>query len=632
MTRGRAPLLQGKPASLQRGFALMVIVALIVLISAYFLATGLNRTSAQLSGEREARTMASLLKARSALIAYAASEQWQAYMGQSTVQPGALPCPDRDNDGDSDCVWPGITNSVSLIGLLPWKTIGTEDLRDASGERLWYAVSRNFRKLSGVTVVNSDTPGQFTVAGTAAASKVVAVVIAPGPVVQGQNRGASPPNVASYLESFNTNDGVNFIFTTNALPSDALNDRLVVITQADLMAAVEPAVSARMERDIKPYLRTYLNQWGVLPFPARFDSPSPGTSGIGTTRSPSTYVGDPSQTNGLLPISGVSVSGATNATPIVVATIAAHGLSTGDTAWISGVQGNTASNGRWTVTAVDGTHFQLNGSSGNGAYVSGGTVTPGYPWSNWTLTLIGGTARIRNLVCTTASAPATPTLSCTFQADDGGGVGRISNPTFRLQASIGPNAGRTFAVLPDISRVSFAMSPCAGGCTAVGPSLTGSLDGTGQGTVAYAATLPIVCTSCTSYTITVVIPDVVASTLTSATDPAAGWFIANEWYRQTYYAVSPGYLPGAAGNCAPLPGLPSCLTVKNLSPTYATTDDKRAILILAGLSLNGAPRPSSFLRDYLEGANATFAANPYVFENRLGVPTSINDRVVVVSP
>src|SRR5581483_8505263 len=123
MTRGKVALRSGAPRAAQRGFAIMVIVALIVLVSAYFLANGLNRTSAQISNDREARTMAALLKAKSALIAYAASEAWQSHMGQSTGQPGSLPCPDRDSDGDSDCVWAGITNSVSLIGLLPYTTL-----------------------------------------------------------------------------------------------------------------------------------------------------------------------------------------------------------------------------------------------------------------------------------------------------------------------------------------------------------------------------------------------------------------------------------------------------------------------------------------------------------------------------
>src|SRR5258708_29066232 len=49
------------------------------------------------------------------------------------------------------------TTLFRSIGRIPWKTLGIDDLRDASGERLWYALAHNFRKLSGTTVINSDT-------------------------------------------------------------------------------------------------------------------------------------------------------------------------------------------------------------------------------------------------------------------------------------------------------------------------------------------------------------------------------------------------------------------------------------------------------------------------------------------
>jgi phage gp36-like protein len=70
-----------------------------------------------------------------------------------------------------------------------------------------------------------------------------------------------------------------------------------------------------------------------------------------------------------------SVSNATNTTPIVVTTTAAHGLSTGDTPTIAGVGGNTAANGTSAITVVDATSFSIDGSAGSGAYTSGGTVT-----------------------------------------------------------------------------------------------------------------------------------------------------------------------------------------------------------------------------------------------------------------
>jgi hypothetical protein len=75
-----------------------------------------------------------------------------------------------------------------------------------------------------------------------------------------------------------------------------------------------------------------------------------------------------------LSIAGTSVSGATNASPIAIATSTPHGLSTGGQVAIDAVHGNLAANGYWVVTVVDTTHFTLNGSTGSGAYTSGGTV------------------------------------------------------------------------------------------------------------------------------------------------------------------------------------------------------------------------------------------------------------------
>jgi hypothetical protein len=67
-----------------------------------------------------------------------------------------------------------------------------------------------------------------------------------------------------------------------------------------------------------------------------------------------------------------SVTGATNASPIVI-TSANHNLNTGTRVTISGVLGNTAANGTFNITVVNSNTFSLDGSTGNGAYTSGGT-------------------------------------------------------------------------------------------------------------------------------------------------------------------------------------------------------------------------------------------------------------------
>src|SRR6185312_6497559 len=51
-----------------------------------------------------------------------------------------------------------------------------------------------------------------------------------------------------------------------------------------------------------------------------------------------------------------------------------HGYKNGQKTTISGVLGNTAANGTWTVTVVDPNNFTLNGSVGSGTYTSGGVA------------------------------------------------------------------------------------------------------------------------------------------------------------------------------------------------------------------------------------------------------------------
>ena len=72
------------------------------------------------------------------------------------------------------------------------------------------------------------------------------------------------------------------------------------------------------------------------------------------------------------PASG-TVSGASNASPIVIQTTLAHGVVTGDSPTIAGVLGNGKANGQYVATFVDSTHFSLGGTSGAAPYTGGGT-------------------------------------------------------------------------------------------------------------------------------------------------------------------------------------------------------------------------------------------------------------------
>src|SRR5580692_9307328 len=86
-----------------------------------------------------------------------------------------------------------------------------------------------------------------------------------------------------------------------------------------------------------------------------------------------------------------AVTGATDAGPIVI-TSANNGLVTGNSVTIGGVLGNTAANGTFTITTLNANQFELNGTTGNGTYTSGGTwvlntagdssyIEPTYSWT-----------------------------------------------------------------------------------------------------------------------------------------------------------------------------------------------------------------------------------------------------------
>jgi len=70
--------------------------------------------------------------------------------------------------------------------------------------------------------------------------------------------------------------------------------------------------------------------------------------------------------------STAAITAASNATPIVI-TSNGHGLSNNDRVAVAGVLGNTAANGIWSVQNVAANTFELEGSTGSGAYTSGGT-------------------------------------------------------------------------------------------------------------------------------------------------------------------------------------------------------------------------------------------------------------------
>jgi len=548
----------------QRGFAMIALLALAALIASFLIASGLSLTSASNSNERRDRSMSALRQAKAALIAYAANEQWQLYKGQATDQPGGLPCPDTNDNGTSQLSCP---NAVDRIGRLPYMTIGADDLRDASGERLWYALSSNFRRLSGTTIINSETQGLLTVTGDTPASNVVAIVFAPGEALSGQDRITQHNLPAAYLEGFTTTSP-DYTFNSFATPSTTANDRLLVITQADLMAVVEPAVAARIERDVKPLLQDYFSKWGAYPFAVPFVAPPVAQSAYLGSFSPST-------TMGLLPVTNTLL---TWQTPTVTQIPPGDGSPT--------VTSSSCSISSLTVTCA--VNYCCN--SGDRPDIKLEVILP-------------------NTSMAFADKPSPFTTPANLAMLDGDGdVPSNQGPVYGYWSQGGSP--------PRVPTVTFAAQSPGGGSVL---TYTGRLQNAGdmhqQATITFS--LP---------------PAGYLPRLTNPTStiPNIAWFLSNQWYRQTYYAMSSGYAPGGAGACSQPPATPPpplCLTVKNLP---SPTNNKQAILVFFGRALDGQVRPSAILSNYLEGENATPA--DLIFEHRAGTPTAINDRVVVISP
>jgi len=257
------------PPPRQRGQALLLLLVFLVLAGAAVLMQGIESAASNQSAEA-VRTARVLAQARAALLAYAVTD---------ANRPGSLPCPDANRDGVSVPFDDYAGNScVSLRGWFPWRTLDTEDFRDGSGARLWYAVSDAYNAISS-TPINPDTPGGLGVDG-GAAGDVVAVVLAPGEALAGQSRpsDADVPDAAShagqYLEGANA-DPVDLTAYETAGAGN-FNDRLVYVTRDELMHAIQK----RVVGEVAAALLAYRQQNGSYPWLSPFGDPLSGDASL----------------------------------------------------------------------------------------------------------------------------------------------------------------------------------------------------------------------------------------------------------------------------------------------------------------------------------------------------------------
>ena len=305
-----------------------------------------------------AATTRALAQAKRALVGWSVG----AGVAGSGVEhaPGVLPFPDRNTDaggydGRSDCVTSGLSDR-HLLGRLAWagetapcpdRALGVE-LRDGSGEPLWYAVSRNLVSFRGGSLPDPpinpglldaapaypwlrliDAEGGVVTADDGEPLEVAAVIVAPGPPLPGQDRTGASPGAVEYLDRVTVNGttydnadsdgcrdrvaganvytdcpgrtGEEFILYPDSRDTpdetDAFNDRIAWVTAEELLRAAE----ARALGAMAVVLERYRTAHGAYPWLAPHGA-DPGSDPTAAVRYHASADGAGNTRHGMLPI------------------------------------------------------------------------------------------------------------------------------------------------------------------------------------------------------------------------------------------------------------------------------------------------------------------------------------------
>jgi hypothetical protein len=544
----------------QRGAALIILLAILVIGATWFMVTRVASLSLTHTASERERNAVVLKRAKESLIGFVAMQASQS--GEDN--PGRLPCPEAPgsiggtNEGQAagNCTLPA-------VGRLPWRTLGLDKLVDARGQPLWYVVSPGWAVTSGDLTINSNTVGQLTVDGQANAA--VALIIAPGAPMNVQasagctarnqlSRPAPAPgiNAADYLECFNSATGT---FSTVG-PATSFNDQAVVVSTADILPPLEAAVAHRFQREMSAgtgfgsaFKSVYAaGTWGLTnvayPFAAPFADPStsPMQGAAGTY-------------SGLLPLNFAESSPGSG------------------TACSPGTDGPRCAP---TFVAWTGTPT-MSGGSVYSTDCSGSSASQ-----------ISCTFYYRCLLIFCALPASVPFTVDATASNVGMALRRINSSVTMTNVA---TAGRTVSATLNAS-----------GSANVTINGTASASGSGgllSGLLCGVTGLLSLTVGCKQGSITVPVLLFADHPILDPNDANYGWFIRNKWHELTYYAVAQGYSPAGAPATSCTNGS-TCLTVSNVSPA----GKQRAILIFAGRSINGSPRPSANLTDYLEFGNA----------------------------
>lgn len=180
-------------------------------------------------------------------------------------------------------------------------------------------------------------------------------------------------SINAQIASFPSSGGsVSQAYSTIQDEGSSLTQRNTVNFSGPAVSCVDNSGSARTDCTIAEGTTASQNITDVLPTKTSGTvlTIASGRWGHGTT-SPAPHPGT------TFTIGSLSISGCTNASPIVctVSSVTGTSLRNGDTIIVSGVLGNTAANGTWIADVQTSTTIALTGSTGNGAYSGGGTIS-----------------------------------------------------------------------------------------------------------------------------------------------------------------------------------------------------------------------------------------------------------------
>ncbi len=599
----------------RQGGVVAVLMLLVLLTSgAFYLLRSLN-AAGRLAAAGEHTTHAALAAAKRALLGYAVRYPDHPEVSSPSAGPGLLPCPDTrldagDPAGQADP--PCARSSGTETGLFPWRTLDAQDARDGSGAPLWYAVSDAFRN-NPAGIVNSATLGQLRRDGCSVpGNELVALIIAPGPPLAGQDRAGDRYAVANFLEGENASTGDGCFATGGGVGG---NDTVLAITHEELMRAVENRVAGDVARALARYHRDPDGDdvAGVDPdCPASAIDCDDGFPWAAPFANPaaSDYAGAAGTSAGLLPLRrpGVPFGAPFQAT------------------WRIPADGSVKQSGsnppsESCVRDVEFCSFTPPGFTAPIVLAGGISGEDSGPWGAGQCELAASgelTCRTEALLTDTGSGNR---LRRQYAVTLGGIAYSLQAPTAterRLQSfmpfpgalSIG---GSLRLVLTD------TLLPASGSSLILGVA---TLTLTAGDTFARLEFRHV------PFDLEIDTDGRIDRDGARSPGELPAWFSANRWHELVALAFPPAEAPGVAGDCG---AADECLVVtwnRPLPLTAVTSNDARGLVLLAGRALAGQARPSPDPGAYYEDDNASLGLR---FTRRAG-DVGFNDRVRLIEP